>query len=107
MWLALLVSTLGYAQSPLSFGPRGESRWLTEDTETQRFFAIDEEARGPKLLAGDEVELIVANGDRVRVKKGSRYGWVSASVLTAEPPEDDLDAGNLINNSKLLEPTSP
>lgn len=106
MWLALLVSTLGYAQSPLSFGARGEARWLTEDVETDRFFAYEGEAKGPKLFKGDEVELVVTNGDRVRIKKGSRYGWVSATVLSAEAPEDDLSPSNLTNNP-LLTPTAP
>ncbi len=106
MWLALLVSTLGYAQNPLSFGPKAESRWLTEDVEAKRFFAYDDEAKGPKLFKGDEVELVVASGDRVRVKKGSRYGWVSATVLTAEAPDNDLGGSNLSNNP-LLVPTTP
>lgn len=106
MWLALLVSTLGYAQNPISFGPKGDMRWVTEDVESERFFAHDTEASGPKLFKGDAVEMIVASGDRVRVKKGSRYGWVSATVLTAEAPENDLQGGNLPNN-QLLVPTSP
>jgi len=106
MWLALLVSTLGHAQTPLTFGPKGEARWLTEDVQSDRFLAYDDEAKGPQLFKGDEVELVVASGDRVRVKKGSRYGWVSATALTAEAPEDDLDPSNLTNNP-LLVPTTP
>ncbi|MEO0600548.1 MAG: hypothetical protein AAF211_03875 [Myxococcota bacterium] len=106
MWLALLVSTLGHAQSPLNLGPRGEARWVTEDVEAERFLSYEGEAAGPKLFKGDEVELIVASGDKVRIKKGSRYGWVSATVLTAEAPENDLGGSNLTNNP-LLVPTTP
>ena len=100
MWLALLVSTLGYAQSPQTFGPRGESRWLTEDVQAERFFAYEGEAEGISLRKGDEVEMVVASGDRIRVKRGSRYGWVSAAVLTAEAPTFDA-------SKQLLVPTSP
>lgn len=106
MWLALLVSTLGYAQTPVSFSPRGEARWVTEDVEADRFFEYAGEAKGLQLFKDDEVEMIVVNGDRVRVKKGTRYGWVSATVLTAEAPENDLDPSNLTNNP-LLVPTTP
>lgn len=109
MWLAMLVSTLGYAQSPLSFGPQGEARWVTEDVVADRFLAYNDEAKGPSLTKGDEVELMVTDGDRVRIKFDDRYGWVSASVLTTEAPEpvpEPVDASNLIND-KLLAPTSP
>ncbi|MEN0061559.1 MAG: hypothetical protein AAGA48_05375 [Myxococcota bacterium] len=104
MWLALLVSTLSYAQSPLLLGNKGESRWLVEDVESDRFFEYDQEAKGPQLFKGDEVELIVTSGDRVRIKKGTRYGWVSASVLSTDAPVDDTTPEGLTGNP-LLTPT--
>lgn len=101
MWLTLLVSTLAHAQSPLSFATRGESRWLTEDVEAERFFKFEGEAQGLQLYKGDQVEMIITNGDRVRVKKGTKYGWVSATLLTAEAPTVELDTSNLLKSGSL------
>jgi len=62
-----------------------ESAWATRDAETVRF--PDADTAGPKLEEGDEVTVLFREGDLVRVRKGDRYGWVEASVLTDTAPE--------------------
>lgn len=100
MWL-ILVASLSHAQVPgLSFGPTGEPRWVVADVEAKRFAEGDE--AGPALKAGDEVELVFTEGDRVRIKKGDRYGWIAASAVTEEAPEIEISTDNPLLSNPLL-----
>ena len=93
MLLATLIAVAA-AQAPglppllpmpgLSMPRSADARWLVADTQSVRFPEGDVE--GPLLLAGTEVEVIVTDGDRVRVRKDDRYGWVPASALTDVSP---------------------
>ena len=97
----LLLATLmsAFAQAPalppmlpmpgLSVSPKSaDARWVVADTPSQRFPEGD--VKGPTFTAGTEVELIVADGDRVRVRASDKYGWVPASALTDVPPMPSL-----------------
>ena len=91
--LAFLI-TSAWAQAPsfpglppgLTISPKAsaDARWLVADTASQRF--PGEDVAGPTFATGTEVVVIVTEGDRVRVHKDDRYGWVPASALTATPP---------------------
>lgn len=47
------------------------------------------------LVVNDEVEVLVKQGARVRVRKGTDFGWVDASALTDVPPPVAAPAGDL------------
>lgn len=99
MLLATLVS-FAFAQAPppglppllpmpgLSLSRSADARWLVADTQSQRFPEGD--VQGPLLTAGTEVEVIVTEGDRVRVRSKDLYGWVPASALTDVAPAPAL-----------------
>lgn len=38
------------------------------------------------LAEGDKVEVLVRDGDKVRVRKGTDFGWVAATALTNVEP---------------------
>ena len=62
----------------------GETAWTTRDVAAMRF--PDGDLPGPTLVSGDQVEVVLREGDRARIRKDDRYGWVPASALTTEPP---------------------
>lgn len=39
-----------------------------------------------RLAPGDEVEVLVRDGGKVRVRRGTDFGWVAEAALQAEPP---------------------
>jgi hypothetical protein len=59
--------------------------WTTGEASSQRF--PDADVAGPVFAAGTRLEVLVREGDRVRVRAGEDYGWVSASLVTAVAPE--------------------
>lgn len=70
-----------------------ERAQITEDTVSMRF--PDTKHPGPELKAGDKVVVILREGDRARVQKGDRYGWIDASLLgpiEVSTPSTDLGA---------------
>lgn len=38
------------------------------------------------VAPGDPVEVLARDGDRVRVRKGTAFGWVPAAALVSTPP---------------------
>jgi hypothetical protein len=60
------------------------ARWVVGEVASKRF--PGEEIAGPTFQAGEEVELILQEGDSARIRQGGRYGWVPASALTAVQP---------------------
>ena len=50
-------------------------RWLGNDTPSGQ---VD---------AGRRIEVIVEDGDMVRVRSGTDFGWVSRALLTVDAPE--------------------
>jgi hypothetical protein len=97
---ALVLSGLAFAQEPIDLssipglppglqmqlgGPKAEVRWLSAESGSTRF--PGDPAPGPTFAAGEVVEVLVAEGDRTRVRKGDRYGWVPTSVLSMTAPE--------------------
>lgn len=89
LWVGLAAQAQGLPgglPGGLTLGaPKGEAQWVTADTATTRFWG-DASVAGPELKAGDPVQLIVIEGDRARVVKGDRYGWLPAALLTTEAP---------------------
>jgi len=74
-----------------------EPAWVTEQVESTRF--ADAEHPGPPLDEGDRVEVVLRDGDRVRVRKGTRFGWVPAAVLTDQAPATEEPPPSLLMDS--------
>lgn len=105
MLLSLLVS-VATAQEPMPLdlsallagsgvqvgGPKAEMRWLTAESASTRF--PGEPEPGPTFAAGEMVEVVVVVGDRTRIHKGDRYGWVATASLTVDPPASAASSGN-------------
>ncbi len=79
--LGLLVSFSASAQEA------GDTVFAARDVETKRF--ADAPAAGPALSLGDRLTVLYVDGDRVRISRGDRYGWVAADALTAENPNPE------------------
>jgi hypothetical protein len=101
MLLSLLVS-VSFAQEPIDLsallaaqgvqvGPKAEVRWLVSESGSTRF--PGESEPGPTFAAGEMVEVVLVEGDRTRVRKGDRYGWVPNAALTIEAPATAPAAG--------------
>jgi hypothetical protein len=60
------------------------SRYVVADVVSKRF--PDEDTAGPTFETGEQVDVIVEEGGRVRVHQGERYGWVPAGQLTTTAP---------------------
>jgi len=77
------------AQLPAGFdlAPPRDQRWVVADVEATRFPVGTAPAPGPSLRAGDEVVVVLFDGDHVRITKGQRYGWVALSALTDVAPK--------------------
>lgn len=81
MRVALLAALLFAA--PALAQDAGEKGYLVEDVASQRF--ADAEVPGPELKSGDEVVVLFREGERVRVRKGTGYGWVDADTVSPFP----------------------
>ncbi|TNE92866.1 MAG: hypothetical protein EP330_00350 [Deltaproteobacteria bacterium] len=73
---ALLLCTPALAQ---------DVGFVQEDVVAKRF--PDAEVDGPSLVKGARVTVLVREEDRVRVRAGTTYGWVAASVIADTAPE--------------------
>lgn len=77
----------------------GPSAWLTTAVDADRF--ADREGFGPALEQGDEVEVVLRDGERVRVRSGNDFGWVPASALSDVPPTPgELDLSGVLDSLK-------
>jgi hypothetical protein len=88
--------------SSYGLGASADARWLTEATTAVRF--ADGTGTGPTLAAGDRVDLIVVEGDKARVRKDDHYGWVPATLLTADAPPPAPGAAPQLGHEPALPP---
>ena len=78
LFLSLVWSSLCFAENLWATAPTTGTRWP------------DVTATSLTLAKDDEVEVLVKDADKVRVRKGTDFGWVAASALTnVAPPEPD------------------
>jgi len=96
--LPLLPAAPAFAQQPFVLPgaavPQGETLFVVEDTETQRFYD-NAEAKGVQLIAREAVTVITRHEGLVRVFVKGRYGWVAEAKLTAELPPIAPPAGQV------------
>src|SRR4051794_18391439 len=78
LWAFILSAT-----SPAS---AAEVVWATADTPSQRF--SDDKIAGPTFTKGEQLELLVRDGDRARVRDGDKFGWVPAASITSTKPAE-------------------
>ena len=78
-----------------------EDAWLTSDAELVRW--PDGDPIVVKSLdEGARVEIVVEDELPVRVRSGIDFGWVPATMLTTEEPENAiLPAGGLLDGLNL------
>ena len=74
--LALIVATPALAQ---------EVGFVQEDVVAKRF--PDADTDGPSLVKGARVTVLVREGERVRVRAGTSFGWVAAATIGETMPE--------------------
>lgn len=77
--MLLLLATLAMAEDLWVILPVDAVRWP------------DGAAVAVKLGTGDQVEVLLRDGDRVRVRKGTDFGWVAASALSVTPIDKPID----------------
>ena len=88
MHLLALLASLAFAETLYATAPTTAQRW-------------PDEGKGVTvtLQAGEAVEVVARQGEKVRVKKGADFGWVPAASLAATPPAPalpiDVDADAL------------
>lgn len=110
LFLSLLfVPALAFAQDEAPEGPAiavGEAVFVTEDVRSKRF--VDTDLSGPSFEANESVKVLYLDGERARVRRGSRYGWVDASLLTADNPAAgapiDIDIEALLREAGIEQP---
>jgi hypothetical protein len=110
--LVLLASFVAHAQVPgmppafdlssLGLAPSADARWVTEATTAVRF--ADGTGVGPTLAVGDRVDLVVQDGDKARIRKDDHYGWVPATVLSAEAPPPAPGSAPQLGHEPALPP---
>lgn len=61
-----------------------EDLWAASSTEGVRW--PDVTTVSVTLVEGDKVEVLARDGDKVRVRKGTDFGWVAAATLTNVEP---------------------
>ncbi len=94
MTLLIVLSMVVLAQEPATADTRpaappvieeiAPTAWLVEDSKLLRW--PDAEAEVTSLPAGTEVEVILREGDKARVRKDLDFGWVPQSAVSDQPP---------------------
>ncbi|MEQ1565234.1 MAG: hypothetical protein ABMA64_06320 [Myxococcota bacterium] len=105
--------TAAMAQSPLTaplnvpLGAAGPSaRFVAAEVVSERF--PGETAPGPTFTAGEQVEVLIEENGKVRIRSGEKYGWVAVAALGAAPPATAVDPNLLGGLQPLLPPgTAP
>ena len=59
--------------------------WVSQSVSLTRTPDQDSATVGD-LMTGDRVQLVVADGDRYRVLKGTMIGWLDATAVSMVPP---------------------
>jgi hypothetical protein len=98
MTLILLSLATALAQEPAPQAPAAEEAveaaeasalpayvYTTEAVTLARWQGSD--TASAQLDAGRRIEVVLEDGDMVRVRSGTDFGWVSRDKLTAEAPE--------------------
>ena len=67
----------------------GDTVWAIEDVQSTRF--PDADTPGLLVEAGDELEIVYREGDRIRIKKSIEFGWIPADKVTEEAPAEDAE----------------
>ncbi len=82
--VALLLAVPAFAQEV------GETAVMAETTRGDRF--PDADVSGANFVEGQEVTVLFVMGDRIRVRRGDQYGWITkanvVSTVDAPPVED-------------------
>ena len=84
---ALLVALLAsFASIPLlsEAGDVPRKAYAAASLEAARF--IDSEASSMVVPPGSEVEVVAEQGDKVRIRYQTSFGWVAADALTDQAP---------------------
>jgi hypothetical protein len=90
----LFVASMLFGSSAFA----AETVYATAEVASQRF--LDADTAGPTFAKDARLEVLVREGDRVRVREGDSYGWVLASTVTSEAPEG-ASAGGFDMNAIL------
>ncbi len=72
--MLLLLAAFAFAEDLWAVAPAEGVRWP------------DVTAVSLRLAEGDKVEVLVRDGEKVRVRKGTDFGWVAATALTNVEP---------------------
>ena len=100
-----LISLILLGLAPTAFAQ--DKVWAAAETPSVRF--ADAETAGPTFNADDELVVLVRDGDRLRVARGTRMGWIPAPPVTDVAPVKDvvvpglesLDMGSLEDMLKM------
>jgi hypothetical protein len=65
--------------------------WAVSETASTRF--ADRDVVGPTFKASTRLEVLVRDGDRLRVHDGDEFGWVAKAATTDVAPADSLGGG--------------
>jgi SH3-like domain-containing protein len=61
-----------------------DEMFMVENVQAKRF--INEDIEGPFLSSGTRVNVVIKEGDWVRVRNGESFGWVRATNLSETEP---------------------
>ena len=97
MLTILLFVAAGLAQEPASASaPASDAAatgpshvWTTESVGLKRF--ADADGVLVTFDAGEKLEVVVKDGDVLRVRRGTDFGWVPADKVTEEAPSAGAD----------------
>ncbi len=81
LFLGLILSTPARADAPVP-APAAHV-WVREDVPLKRW--PDADTTVATLEAGTEVEVVVDDGELLRVRRGTDFGWIPAAVASREP----------------------
>ncbi len=87
MMSALLLVGLSVSSAPSAWAQdhaTGDEVFMVSETRSERF--ADADHAGPTFRDAESVTVLYVEGDRVRVRKGDRFGWVDATKVTADSP---------------------
>jgi hypothetical protein len=80
----VLVLTLAFGADAFA-----EDAFVTAETPSKRF--PDADTAGPTFAANTQVEVLVHDGARVRVRDGDDFGWIAATAISADAPDPMSD----------------
>jgi hypothetical protein len=100
---ALLLSTLVALLLALSPAFAADFVWTTEAVDATRFIEADSQVI-EQIPAGERVEVIFRDGERLRVKMpaSSKFGWIDAGKATDTEPggapiDEEPDDGRAVD----------